>query len=451
MKKYSALFWGRYYRPLLPILLLFVPSYGAAPRSYNINGIFYDKPEEMQVSPADIIDGESCFSGLGITNCKHIPQGWSLSDFNFDEYVGDAWAAPDLGSTPFHWTNVFADPNGNKLPFCIECCSNSRTNYYVNEEWNIVCSLQGVPGGRATREGEAFSAMYPENDKVDGNLCPGIDLGSGADPPQHEYWFQFARNHHQNDRGLSTCILKVPRNAPNASDTATWFYGYNLTLYVTEHNEGDNYWRGVDHCEAYALLAETDERCEAQIFNENIRVCVGDWEEFATAAGCDPHMECESDSDCEDCAKRPPEVGSDAQEWQWNAFEQEAFYDFWPSPSPAQGLDGVGTGTVQCVDKKCKRFVCPRTEESTCGEKELVVEGGRRLQPGWAACQDVNNEGSMVVVGVVLGALLTVAVAFRLFRWFRDKQYYKAKRKQFGAKVGRAIHAAATEPGDRNT
>ena len=128
MKKYSALFWGRYYRPLLPILLLFVPSYGAAPRSYNINGIFYDKPEEMQVSPADIIDGESCFSGLGITNCKHIPQGWSLSDFNFDEYVGDAWAAPDLGSTPFHWTNVFADPNGNKLPFCIECCSNSRTN-----------------------------------------------------------------------------------------------------------------------------------------------------------------------------------------------------------------------------------------------------------------------------------------------------------------------------------
>ena len=398
----------------------FAPCHCVNSYSYNINGRIVDikAPSYKLLAPKDIVDGaESCFSGLGITNCKQVEQHWSLSDLQ-----------PDLGSSPFHWDTVFKDEKGNRRAFCIECCSNSRTNFFVNEEWNIECNLNGDNGDRATKDGESFQSMYPLENAVE-NRCTPVDLGTGADP-QHEYWFEFARNFHVLDQALTKCILKVPSNS---TGRGSWFYGYNLTMYVTEHSDGGNYWRGVDHCEAYALLDEAESRCEQRIFNENIRICVGDWEEFAQAAGCP--TTCTSDSDCAQCAIQPP---AEVEQWNGlNALDHGGIYDFWPSPSRHTDRE---RGTVQCVDNTCKRFVCPRTDESTCDEKE-GVENGKRLQRGWAACQKVDNEGSLVVAGILIGAVLTLFAAFRVFRWARDRQYYKVKRRTFHAKQDQMPHA----------
>jgi hypothetical protein len=65
----------------------------------------------------------TCFDGMGYTHCDVIGEQPELANMNVDSPL-----------------NV-----GGGKPFCLECCSNSRTDFFFKETWNLQCPVAPQP------------------------------------------------------------------------------------------------------------------------------------------------------------------------------------------------------------------------------------------------------------------------------------------------------------------
>ena len=94
---------------------------GAALSSYEIMGHL-----AVKGSPLHLPSIHSCFRGIGLSKCTHIPKSWKD-------------VAPDSVNTPFHYNASFEFGE----PYCIECCSNTRSELTFEETWRLYCDTRG--------------------------------------------------------------------------------------------------------------------------------------------------------------------------------------------------------------------------------------------------------------------------------------------------------------------
>jgi hypothetical protein len=76
----------------------------------------------------------ACFSGLDFPQSKCVPYLPEIQKGGMKpEY-------PKLPPAPFHWSTKFR-PDSDE-PYCIECCSDSRTTFlFTDETWNLKCKF----------------------------------------------------------------------------------------------------------------------------------------------------------------------------------------------------------------------------------------------------------------------------------------------------------------------
>jgi hypothetical protein len=172
----------------------------------------------------------SCFHGIGMKTCTYDE---SQSRYSKDEMdlTGDF---PD-----FSWDSYFT---GDAL-YCLECCSNRRLSYEVDEVIALKCDLSNP---RLTYNGRSKSMEIIKNT---------------------DWEFRFAKRSFAADDTLTRCALQ--RIDPNK-----YVIGYDLTLHVEEHDEIVGFWRGVNECTAVAIETDDTTIVATNIFTEKIRLVV---------------------------------------------------------------------------------------------------------------------------------------------------------------------------------
>jgi hypothetical protein len=214
-----------------------------------------------------------CFKGMELQSCQHCGATMTRSptgDFKCieddtllrddddrgrvqnpfgDSVYNMAGGGDDEGwETPPDSMDI--DYRRSNTPFCLYCCSmnDPQPGYETKLTWDLYCPIDGL-------------------DKPKG-LNPYTDFDN--------YQFRFARRDSLSDVEVVTCDLL---RSPEQKDLV--LQGYDLTIYIVDHYDGTDYWRGVESCEVDFIFDPVwSENSCRETFNEKTFVaeckCVGD-------------------------------------------------------------------------------------------------------------------------------------------------------------------------------
>ena len=123
-------------------------------------------------------------------------------------------------------------------PFCLYCCSQNdpQPGYETKLLWDLYCPIDGLDRPRG--------------------LLPYTDFDN--------YQFRFARRDSLVDTEVVTCDLL---RTPEQRDLV--LQGYDLTIYIVDHYDGTDFWRGVESCESELIFDPvwSEDSCR-ETFNE---------------------------------------------------------------------------------------------------------------------------------------------------------------------------------------
>ena len=203
-----------------------------------------------------------CFWGVGFraSRCEHESDNWY--DIN-----------PGMTSAPIHWKSKFSGEG----EYCIECCDNSRLEKESDEAWKLKCDISAA---------DSFTSYV-----TDKNIIQKFENGD-------DFEFRFARRNTYDEpiqsprcpkekdlnetsgfdfSDITCCSLERQHDSDaykRTNETRNHIYGYKVTIYVTERNQGFRYWRGVSKCHAEALEVSHNDslKWKGQHFQEIIRL-----------------------------------------------------------------------------------------------------------------------------------------------------------------------------------
>jgi hypothetical protein len=112
------------------------PWFAAAQKSSDIVGKLVNRADEAVECRSKGI-WSHCFSGFDFSQSKCVPY---LPEIGPGEATVPEY--PNLPPAPFHWKTKFR-PDSD-APYCIECCSDTRTEFFFEDEtWDLRCKFDG--------------------------------------------------------------------------------------------------------------------------------------------------------------------------------------------------------------------------------------------------------------------------------------------------------------------
>jgi len=127
--------------------------------------------------------------------------------------------------------------------WCLNCCDNRRMSYHFKDTFAMECDYDTTQIGLAM--GSLFSTPLSVEDDI------------------QDLIFRFAKRETLDDEDSTTsCILNRHLVADDLDGqykrSKNYLVGYNLTIGVTEHRSGIDYWKGVDYCYVEPIVSTRD-------------------------------------------------------------------------------------------------------------------------------------------------------------------------------------------------
>ena len=142
------------------------------------------------------------------------------------------------------------DYRRSQQPFCLYCCSQNdpQPGYVTKLLWDLYCPVDGLDRPRG--------------------LIPFTNFDN--------YQFRFARRDTLYDTEVITCDLL---RTPEQKDLV--LQGYDLKIYIVDHYDGTDFWRGVEKCESEFIFDPiwSEDECKGTFNEETYQPeckCVGD-------------------------------------------------------------------------------------------------------------------------------------------------------------------------------